>query len=231
MFGWTLTAPVEDHPNLLATWHVWFHHHTEGTQPLRSKEKRTQLINKSAENIFKWPTTKWTFVSSFIDQLITLFSHQWIISLLTVSVLGSASTGQGLHPRHCHHFLSFFLALNTFRGVLTTPWSINWQVSGGSEASSWSLSHKVSRSTPGYFPRMGYQPTAGYFQHFVILPWKFPSSHLHFCQERSAVRVTYLANEHNIMTWPGLIPRPLDLESSVLTICPPLKFMITWWIS
>ena len=117
MFGWTLTALVEDHPNLLATWHVWFHRHTEGTQPLRSKEKRTQLINKLAENIFKWPTTKWTFVSSFIDQLITLFSHQWIISLLTVSVLGSASTGQGLHPRDCHHSLSF---------LHLTPLEVSW---------------------------------------------------------------------------------------------------------
>ena len=35
------------------------------------------------------------------------------------------------------------------------------------------------------------------------------------------MRVKCLAQEHNMMTRPGLEPRPLDPESSALTIRPP----------
>ena len=42
-----------------------------------------------------------------------------------------------------------------------------------------------------------------------------------FCHiSKGTVRVKCLAQEHNIMTWPGLEPGPFDPESRVLTIAP-----------
>ena len=39
-----------------------------------------------------------------------------------------------------------------------------------------------------------------------------------FWVERCTVRVKNLAHEQNALTWPGIEPRPLDRDSSVLTI-------------
>ena len=49
---------------------------------------------------------------------------------------------------------------------------------------------------------------------------KFAGTHLYTWVERGTVRVKCLAQEHNTMS-PGLEPRPLDPETSALTMRPP----------
>ena len=50
---------------------------------------------------------------------------------------------------------------------------------------------------------------------------KFAGTHLYTWVERGTVRVKCLAQEHNTVPRPRLEPRPLDPESSALTIRPP----------
>ena len=68
-------------------------------------------------------------------------------------------------------------------------------------------------------PPMGCQSLSRFPQHYFIrLPWQLASTHLNSRVERGTVRVTCFAQVHNTMTRPGVQPRPLDQESSALSI-------------
>jgi len=65
-------------------------------------------------------------------------------------------------------------------------------------------------------------PLDGMIVHRRVTPSiKFAGTHLYTWVKRSIVRVNCLAQEHNEKPQSGLEPRPLDTDSSVLTMRPP----------
>ena len=65
-------------------------------------------------------------------------------------------------------------------------------------------------------------PPGGMLVHRRVIPSsKFAGTHLYTWVERGTMGVKCLAQEHNTVPRPGLEPRPLDTESSALTIRPP----------
>ena len=80
----------------------------------------------------------------------------------------------------------------------------------------WFLRHEVTRniSTP---PGWDFSSLQGYPS------IKLSGTHLYTRVERGTARVNCFAQEHNTMQcpWPGLEPRPINLEMSALTMRPP----------
>ena len=99
----------------------------------------------------------------------------------------------------------------------------------------WSLSrfplHEATRSIATR-PGWDASPSQVTSQHFVRFPCQFAGTHLHVYSwvERGTARVKCLAQEHNTMTWPGLEPGPLNLESSTQTTRPTHLPLLTSYI-
>jgi len=78
-----------------------------------------------------------------------------------------------------------------------------------------------------------YSPLDGMLVHARVTPSiKFAITHLYTWVERGMVRMKCLAQEHNIhvhnVPRPGREPRPLNLETSALTMSPPMGLKSTF---
>ena len=81
--------------------------------------------------------------------------------------------------------------------------------------------HPGFKSRKCYSPWMRQQSIAKLPHHHFRLSLQFANTYLYSGLERSTVKVNCFSREHIIMTQPGLDPRPLNIESSLLTTTPP----------
>ena len=60
-------------------------------------------------------------------------------------------------------------------------------------------------------------------KHLVRLPWQFAGTHLYFWMQKGIIRIKHLAQEHNLMTYPGLEAWPLEVILAVSPLCLHLR--------
>ena len=73
---------------------------------------------------------------------------------------------------------------------------------------------------------------------FIRLPWELAGTYLYSWVERGTVRIKWLVQAHNTMTWPALEPRPFIPDSGSPTIrqlsLRPIKrhqkWMLKWGV-